>query len=282
MEIAKSKRILITTKNETFENYYKTDFYNIDSPFNIGICKTWYQNIISDTDFSNYIKNITLKKAGGREIQLTDPKYLFYSGSKNQEAKIFADRFQEKINNDAEFRQNFLQKVMDSSFCKKKFLRNKDDSIWMVPTINDNYSDDNVNYILNLIAWASEDGAELYLLVHDKDIYNTQNAISNHKVKIEDNEISQLLKKSKALTELIDEGKVFVFTHQGTDTFFQKIVTEKDILKKNADNAIEILKYYNNTRNLFATCGKKMKHKGIVGAIKKNEEECDFSINFLE
>ena len=78
-------------------------------------------------------------------------------------------------------------------------------------------------------SFQKEDG-DLYLLLHDKDLYSDHK--KNQPVSDRD-ELGSKLEDSSLLKTLINDNKVFVFQHNDQDEYYKKIIKKLDILSIN-------------------------------------------------
>lgn len=118
--------------------------------------------------------------------------------------------------------------------------------IYILPVLNNGFDKQNIKYIERIIgALKEKDGGDMYLLLHDKDLYDDNqkhHPVSNGDrlgVKLEDNSI---------LKALINDNKVFVFQHTiNEDKFYSDIILElgdlstDEIIKKLEEQAQVVL-----------------------------------------
>ena len=178
-------------------------------------------------------------------------------------------------------KNEFLDRVSKSDFVKKHFLQKEE--IFILPIINDNYSQDNVKYVEKLVEWLYEDGVDLFLLLHDKDIFNTSEPIKQKRVTPKTKYLSEISLEDEKLKSLIENGKVYAFIHEeDKDAYYKGIV--KSINRIDVEKIVEILNDPTISLNqgLFEKLGSNMTKNEIEKVFEAADKKgCDFSKQFL-
>lgn len=172
--------------------------------------------------------------------------------------------------------------VLNSTFYKEKVLQNLAGNIWVLPACDVTSQE----YINDLITWAEEDSTDLYLLIHDKDIYDTQGGqieIITHRVDIKDDNLCKEI--VNPLKDLIQNNKVFVFIHDtDRDDYYKYIVSNPRLSTIAPSSIVEILEgahenlAFTNQLGQLSTYEEMMKFLTAAG---ENSKKYDFSKKFI-
>ena len=278
METLKNKRVLITTKLSNYPGHFR-DFVTLDEISDWGVCKMLIKYFHTDI----FIPADNSFRSRFEEFTIIDPDtddVLPVDFSRND----FIDNLEFKrqvVDNPVVFR-HFIEALGNSDFLKKSLLNNKDGSIWVMPTINDNYHDDNISYIESLISFAGRDCSELILLLHDKDIYNTKESIKHHQVAKSDISLSSIIQDDSALMSLINGGKVFVFIHNSDeDTYCKSIVNNENLKEMTSSEIIDNLVELPKNVAFSTQLGGVRRLSEMESIIENTKENYDFSKVFI-
>ena len=167
---------------------------------------------------------------------------------------------------------------MDTPFLVKK---RENAELYVAPVLNDNYNDNNVCYVeelINVIKGSEED--DLYLLLHDKDLYkNVDGGIKHRKVTVNDANLSDKVNSMQKLKEMINKERVFVFTHQPTDNYYKRIVSELNNIA--VGNIVDILYTISHNVDFASSIGNEMTITRMRECIAGEKEFYDFSKKFF-
>lgn len=283
MAVSSNKRILITTKVSNYDGHF-TNFMPIQQVYDWDACyfllKKFFSEIIQQENngFKTSFSEFKIKDSNTDEefdLDITNENFI--------DDKDFV----EQIVNNSEVYSRFISKLKTSTFLKKQLLQNEDSNIWIFPTISDNYVDKNVNYIESLIKWSKKDNPEgdLYLLLHDKDIFSTIEPIKHHKAEYGEASLSKTIKDNSSLMSLIRDGKVFVFIHNSDeDCYCKNIVNNPQLYQMDVSTIVNILTCIHKNFSLSLELAKQMRISDMHSTINKlsNDNFCDFSLKFLE
>lgn len=272
-------KILITTKIANYNGHF-LNFKSIQATYDWNVCyfllKYYYSKIFRKEDES-FIKEF-------QDFKIIDPDtddevVIDFS----QNTFIDDPDFVEQIVNNPDLYKHFIALLKKSSFLQNTLLQNNDGSIWVLPTINDSYKEDNVLYIESIIRWSRKNNEDLYLLIHDKDIYNTIDSIRHHKVTKNEQALSTCIRKDSQLMNLIESEKVYVFIHNSDeDSYFKNIINSNNLSEKKVSEIIDHLVYVYNNCHLSEELGKELQLEKIQSILNKSNRSCDFSKKFLE
>ena len=157
----------------------------------------------------------------------------------------------ERINSSMFDNNRHFKKWLQEKSNQNKFIKNicatndrylvrkkNNEEIYVTPLLSDDFSMNNVEYIEKLLESIVKEGDNIYLLLHDKDLFKEQTRC--YQVKACDvssyvNEVSYPI-----LTSLIDNGRVCVYIHgEGLDVCYDDIiqklkdgVTQDEIVEK--------------------------------------------------
>ena len=175
-----------------------------------------------------------------------------------------------------------VKAVLNSSFYREKVLQNQAGNIWVLPA-SDMTSQE---YINDLITWAEEDKTDLYLLLHDKDIYNTlegQIEVITHCVDIKDEYLCKDI--MNPLEGLVNNKRVFVFIHDtDRDDYYKYIVSNSQLSTMSPSNIIQILEGAHKNiafSNLLGQQNNYEKMMTLLEDARKESKKYDFSKLFL-
>lgn len=271
----RNTRVLISTKEETF-NKLSADFTPITQLLNWDVGRFFlrknYSSLVKEEQFREYLQSLQVMNRFKRSKPLIDdinnPGDVFESSS-----------FIEQILNTDNV---FLRKLQDSCLFKSRFRQNRDGSIWIVPILNQHYNPDNIIYTESLVSWANEDNVDLFLLLHDKDLYATDREAQ----KVMSEDPSWELQENSQLKKMIDGGRVFVFKHQpDEDVFCKNIVWNKDLSDLTIEAIMNTLlapEIIANNIHFSESVGSIMDKCSLSSAIDNEANGCDFSFKFLD
>lgn len=253
------KRLIISTKNDTFTK--------INGFIPIQQCLSWeifkfilsnsYDKLLDDENFRTYMSSIV------DNIYNPDSDFNFSDEEKNKIRGV----------------------IIDTDFYKSRFLQNANNSIWVIPILNETFNKNNIDYIENFISCASSDEYDVYLLLHDKDLFRETKCA--HQVSDSDkdsfginyNEFPPLLK------ERIEKNKTFVFKHQrDEDSYCRLIVWNKNLSSLSISSIIETLTLVVDNLKITDSINKQLcKNKMEEEFCKATEKRSyDFSVKFLD
>ena len=239
MEQKKNKRLIITTKAVKSLK----GFDPIDTKVDWGLAHLlllkYYKQVIKEPEFSGFLQGIQVENRVGRSKPLIDIE--------NPDFSIF--------NNDVfkPYQETCSDLLMRTKHLSSIFLKNSVGSVWVVPTYYESYVDTNIEYIEQLIRWGKTEDTDLYLLLHDKDIYNTQEPVPQHLVNINDSLLSKKVSDSDELDELkelIKGKRVFVFIHAADrDDYYKYIVWNEKLSSKSVNDLTDLLEVVSENLN---------------------------------
>lgn len=268
-------RVLISTKEETF-NKLSYGFIPITQSliWDVGhfFLRKNYSSLVKQDQFRDYLQSLQIENRFGKHnpliTDINNPGDVFESPS-------FIEQFI-KGNN------AFLSKLQESNLFKTHFRQNKDGSIWIVPVFSHYFNPDNINYTESLVSWASDEDIDLFLLLHDKDLYTTD----RESQKVTSIDSSWGLHENSCLKKMINEGRVFVFKHQpDEDVFCKNIVWNKELSTLTSEaimNTLQAPEIIANNMHLSESVGSIMDRSALSSAIDAEAGGCDFSFKFLD
>lgn len=163
-----------------------------------------------------------------------------------------------------------------------EFLVRKHDEkeIYIFPVLNKGFDKHNIKYIETIIGtFMEEDSDELYLLLHDKDLYNGPN--KHHPVSDRD-ELGLKLDDGSVLKTLINDNKVFVFQHIDQDKYYCEIIKKLNILSideiiKKLEEQAQVILFGKQ----ISKCMRKREMESVLADEKENNKY-NFSEPFLD
>jgi len=268
-------RVLISTKEETFIKLSE-DFIPITQSliWDVGrfFLRKNYSSLVKEDQFKDYLQSLQIanrfKKFKPLIEDINNPGDVFESPS-----------FIEQIIKTDDV---FLRKLQESNLFKSHFRQNKDSSIWIVPIFNQHFNPENINYTESLVSWANDDAIDLFLLLHDKDLYMTDREAQ----KVVSIDSSWGLSENSWLKMMINEGRVFVFKHQpDEDVFCKDIVWNNDLSNLSSEaimNTLQAPEIIAKNLQLSESVGSIMDKSALSSAIDTEADGCDFSFKFLD
>jgi len=145
-----------------------------------------------------------------------------------------------------------------------------------VPVLNESYKEQNVLFVESLIKALKKDNDDLWLLLHDKDLYEHEKKY--HKVDKNDIFPDNNITSNENLYTLITTNRVFTFIHQISDPFFEKVISKLENIS--VDMIVEELEEHKRV-DFAKDIASKMKKKDMVSIINNSTESFDFSKPFL-
>lgn len=281
----KNKKLLITTKENVLNSLSKEpDLFKVFDGCTWEVYKyllnyryaNLYDKLFCDEKtLENYLKDLkTFDKLANDNVPVFEDSSVDCCFADN---KTFIGWLGEKDNKDV-FLKNVLG--MNTPFLVKK---RENAELYVAPVLNDNYNDNNVCYIeelINVIKGSEED--DLYLLLHDKDLYkNVDGGIKHRKVTVNDASISDKVNSKQKLKEMINKERVFVFTHQDSDNYYTQIIQK--IITITIDRVVQALtdELFLNNLVLFEKLGNCMSKSEMEQAYNSFNNNCDFSKPFM-
>ena len=273
------RRLLITTYSNQYKNHF-IGFSAIEQPLDWEVCRfllAFYLGCFEKDDLQEAIREFTLvdPDTGDPYDISIDDGCLFYDDP------VFIEQI---VKNEEKYGR-LQQNMMSLPFINQKLLQNSDGTVWVVPLLKERYQNDNVDYVECLINWAGKDVDELYLLLHDKDLYQIDKP--HHQVNKEDPDLSAYSSDKVLLMKHIEKSRVFVFVHaSASDDYCKSIVHNPDLSHLSFDSILTILydgeKMAKRNCELTKQLGKCMCKKEIEEKLKSASGPYDFSISFLE
>lgn len=227
--------------------------------------------VFADDDFLYFLKSIFVEEDGEKEFFFEEQdRFNFNSVFENDN---FTDWIKSKENK-IQFIIQLTQRLNDKQIIRK----HNTEEIYVVPLLNDSYNDENVEYTEKLIAALRQDGDDLWLLLHDKDLYSINK--SYHPANISEfHEGRHEVLNCSELKSLIENNKVFTFIHSDSDHFFAEVINKLDELT--IDGIISELVKSRNVVSFTKEIAKCIK-KGDMTKVLENAPKYDFSKKFLE
>lgn len=273
------QKVIITVRMEP-------TFFNLDSLTNyrpyIEGCFDVYKQYLEKNGsllFTNQVFLDYLRNELSVENEVREP-FFFFQAKKDEdfsyETVYKDDNFNKWLESEGN-KNRFLYKLEET---KQQFLirKHNDHEIYVLPVLNSNFDTLNSQYIETVIKTLKKEDDDLYLLLHDKDLYNFSNKF--HRVAPNDGHV--LLNSESTLLSLIDSIKVFVFYHQDDDPFYTEIIKRLDGLK--IDEIIEKMKEQARLELFANELAEKIEISNIRGMMDKKRKESelyDFSKPFI-
>lgn len=276
MEQEKTKKIIITVgvgtiRPDFFINYQAYGSFECYEVYMLILKK--YSNVFDNQDFISYLKGLKYINQLEREMSIF-PDNIDYSKVVNNDN--FQNWIQKKTN-----KENFICNLIKTN---NLYLirKHKKAEIYVVPLLNRTFVEENVIYTDMLINAFKKKDDDLWLLLHDKDLYSSDR--SCRLVNKNDDGLGQINSDNFCeLYNLVEGKRVYVFKHDSNaDYYYDKIVLQLDDEKLTSERIVNRL---NNPAILLAEeLGKKIKKNeielGIINA--PNSISYDFSKQFLE
>ena len=232
-----------------------------------------YISMFDDEKFKSYLKELKYTNMVKIEKNIF-PENIDYS-------KIF---FNENFNKwiSKEYNTKKFMEELIKTNDKHLIRKHKKAEIYVVPVLNEDFDYENVVYTVALIKALKKEGDDLWLLLHDKDLYSSDRSCRLVQ-KGDDNLVLLEGEKLCNLNNLVDGKRVYVFRHESNaDDYYDKIVLQLDDEKLTSE---EIVKRLDNPAILLAEkLGEKMMRKEIKQGIFDAQASLsyDFSKQFLE
>lgn len=229
--------------------------------------------LFDNEEFKSYLKGLKFINQVGKEM-LIFPDNIDCS-------KVFNnDNFKTWIEND-ENTMNFIKQLIKTND-KHLIRKHNTEEIYVVPVLNEDFNDENVEYTEKLIEALKKKDDDLWLLLHDKDLYNSDR--SCHLVKKDDDGLVPIEGENRhELNNLVEGKRLFVFRHESNaDYYYDCIVLQLDDEKLTSEG---IVKRLDNPAILLAEkLGEKMMKKEIEQGLSDAPTSIsyDFSKQFLE
>lgn len=247
------------------------------SPYGDEKCFEAYQlllkknsEVFADDDFILFLKSIFIEEDGEKEF--------FFKGqhSFNFNSVFENDNFTDWIKTEENIIQ-FIVQLTQRMNNKHIIRKHNTEEIYVVPLLNDSYNDENVKYTEKLIAALKQDGDDLWLLLHDKDLYSIKEPY--HLANLSEFNKGHVVYNCVELKTSIENNKVYTFIHQDSDQFFTEVINKLDELT--LDDIIEEFEKHKRVdfAKKVAQCIRKQE---MTNEIVNAEESYDFSEQFLE
>lgn len=266
-----SVRVAIVKSLDTLSNY--SPFF--DGCFDIyKMLMAKYGSMFNHQDFTRFLESLSLQDEAGEDSLIFQNLESF-----NYKSVFENDNFITWIsdnNNKDSFLSNLCQ-------CKDLHLLRKHNSfeIYIVPTYSDTFAPENVSYIELLVNKLKKGDEEVYLLLHDKDLYETGKEC--HHASPEDSFGLKDMHKYETVWSLINSRKVFVFKHDtSVDDFYNNIVLKLDELSIDGFMKALAIKLDASNFTLSEILGKLMSEEEMKDALKGCGSQYDFTKSFLD
>ena len=269
-----NKKIIISVKVNQVD---LTSLANY-SPFGDPKCFEVYKYLIKknidvfkNDSFITYLKTISTKYDGS-QVSLFDSLNSLDYGTVFEDEN-FIGWIKTKKN-----KIGFIDKLLLTN--DKYFIRkHKTEEIHVVPVLNEDFNDENVKYTDALITALKKKGDDLWLLLHDEDLYDSNSNYPYHKADISEFHQGHVVNNCNKLKKLIINNKVFTFIHQDSDSFFSEVIKKLDELT--LDDIIKELEKHKRV-DFAKKIAKCIKKGDMTSVLKKARETYDFSEQFLE
>lgn len=277
----KNKKILITTKENVLNSLSKEpDLFKVFDGCTWEVYKyllnykyaNLYDKLFCDEKtLENYLKDLkTFRKLENGNVPVFDSSVDCYFADN----ETFKGWLGENGNKDV-FLKNVLG--MNTPFLVKKRMNAE---LYVAPVLNEDYKEENVLYVEELIKCIKVgEGDDLYVLLHDKDLYATEEPITSRKVSSSDSCLSEKVNSTSNLKGLIKKEKVFVFTHQPKDDYYKQIVTELNNIA--VVNIVDILFTIRHNVDFASSIGDMNLITSMRNFIASENEFYDFSKRFF-
>lgn len=266
----KIKKIIISVRisdvNCDFINYAP---YGDEKCFEVyKMLLSKYNDVFTNENFISFLKGISYEYEGSSEPVFNDPNFF------NYDSVFQDDSFIDWIKSEENKRIfiNHLIMMNDGHIIRKHIT----EEIYVVPLLNDFYQDANVKYIEELVNALRQEHDDLWLLLHDKDLYEREERY--HQADKSEFENIPAFSNCPKLITLIENNKVYTFIHQNSDHFFSEVIKKLDELTLK-----DIIKEIENKRIEFAKdIAMKIKKEEMISLLENANETYDFSKPFLE
>ena len=180
-----------------------------------------HSDIFTDESFVSFLKSLTYESSAEGKVPIFDGEKDF-----SYEDVFRQDTFINWINDDKN-KLVLLNKLPNTNY-KYLIKKHKTHDIYIAPVLNNYYAEENIEYIETLVKSIKRDDDIIYLLLHDKDLFDDSK--KNHPVTL-NNGYDEQWQDCPVLLELIKDNRVFVFQHQegnDGDLFYKHVIMRLD------------------------------------------------------
>ena len=274
----KKHKVIITVRLDHFKKDLSQYSHFVEGCFEVyDKLFRKHSEVFTDEAFKGFLKNLKYQSRAEGEVSMFDGnKDYNYDDVFNNEN--FIDWLKKEDN-----KLQLLEKLKETKY-DYLIRKHKTHEIYVVPVLNNNFAEENIAYIETLVKSIKRDDDIIYLLLHDKDLYDDTK--KNHPVAFNDG-FEKKLDQGSVLMDLIDDTKVFVFQHQPGndgdegDVFYNNVIMRLDEIA--VDEIIKLLSKQASNIILGKELSKCMRTSDMQILLSKyHNGEYDFSTPFMD